>query len=304
MSRFSRKKAFTLVELSVVIVIISLLVAAVLISRVLVDSARINKIQEDYRGYNASIQQFQTAYNCVPGDCVASQLAAPQFASLNSACIVTSPTGAIDNETKRTCMFHEMQLAGIISGVDTALSGIIGSGGVGTSLTSVTALAESIAGQNMPFALFSRNGAWDFTLVKIHATSLNALSFPVEDGPGGAPILHNLIGQHILALRDARSTTCASGNYCGLSFGTTPPPLGNILGLPAVSGNLAYKLDTKFDDGMPYTGNINGAIAPSVWDAKGSCIPIPIGAGFDQTTPYMKSNNLIKGCIMMYTITL
>ena len=295
MSRFSRTKAFTLVELSVVIVIISLLVAAVLISRVLVDSARINKIQEDYRSYNASIQQFQTAYNCVPGDCVASQLADPQFASLNSACIVTSPTGTIDSETKRTCMFHEMHLAGIMSGVDTALSGIIGSGGVGTSLTSVTALAESIAGQNMPFALFSHIGAWDFTLIKADALG-NPTTFPAEIGSGMAHILDELIGQHILALRDARGTTCGSGNYCGLINPWTSSTL------PALSSKLAYKLDTKFDDGMPFRGNIIGGLFPSVWATKNSCIPVTIGAGFTKNERYLQGNNVMQGCMTIYTI--
>jgi len=296
MSRFSRTKAFTLVELSVVIVIISLLVAAVLISRVLVDSARINKIQEDYRSYNASIQQFQTAYNCVPGDCVASQLAAPQFASLNSACIVTSPTGAIDNETKRTCMFHEMQLAGIMSGVDTALSGIIGIGGVGTTLTSVTALAESIAGQNMPFAIFSRNGAWDFTLVRVDGTG-NPWTLPIEIQSVQSYLA--LIGKHILALRDARSTTCPSGNTCGITSADINWG-GSNLAIGSASVTLIHKLDSKFDDGMPYTGNINVTRSSAVYNqfTDNTCTE-----SYNVTAKYLQSNS-VGPCIPFYAMDL
>lgn len=63
------KKGFTLVELSIVLVIIGLLIGGLLVGQSLIDSARINKIGRDVSQYKVLVAQFQNKFKCLPGDC-------------------------------------------------------------------------------------------------------------------------------------------------------------------------------------------------------------------------------------------
>lgn len=61
-------KAFTLVELSIVIVIIGLVVAGVTAGKSLVKSARLRNIITTAQSYNTAITTFKLQYNALPGD--------------------------------------------------------------------------------------------------------------------------------------------------------------------------------------------------------------------------------------------
>lgn len=60
--------AFTLVELSIVIVIIGLIIAGITAGRSLVKSAQLNSIITDINKYNVAINSFYLQYNALPGD--------------------------------------------------------------------------------------------------------------------------------------------------------------------------------------------------------------------------------------------
>ena len=68
-SAYEQVKAFTLIELSIVLVLIGLLVGSVLVGRDLISAsqvrAQISQIQEMRTAMNA----FRVKYNCIPGDC-------------------------------------------------------------------------------------------------------------------------------------------------------------------------------------------------------------------------------------------
>jgi prepilin-type N-terminal cleavage/methylation domain-containing protein len=61
---------FTLVELSIVLVIIGLLVGGVLVGRDLITAAEMRRIISDKDKFTAAINVFRTKYICQPGDCV------------------------------------------------------------------------------------------------------------------------------------------------------------------------------------------------------------------------------------------
>jgi len=66
----SLKSAFTLIELSIVIVIIGLLAGGVLVGKDLIAYAEMRRFISDYQEYESAYNTFKLKYNCIPGDCV------------------------------------------------------------------------------------------------------------------------------------------------------------------------------------------------------------------------------------------
>jgi prepilin-type N-terminal cleavage/methylation domain-containing protein len=308
LSKKSYKQAFTLVELSVVIVIISIMLSTVLVSRSLIASAKINKIQEEYRMFNGAINMFSDVYSCLPGDCTTAQM--PDINALLPTICGTPPTtviignhygtvntGSIESGHKRTCMMLELQAAGYISGLIMATN------------ANEAVLSSSVVNANIPYAKFSRQAAWDYRLVTpvaITATT-SLLTIPRANGIGS---LASWAGFHQLTLRDSLATSVA---------GTTTVPIGDITTAstsPAtypLSAVLAQKLDLKFDDGLPYSGNISGgrnftdsAVATAFTAATAPCTTLitagseATAANVTATVAYNNSNNINLGCIVSY----
>ena len=62
------KKGFTLVELSIVLVIIGLLVGGILIGQSLIDSASLQSQVRQFQQLDAAVASFQSRYRAIPGD--------------------------------------------------------------------------------------------------------------------------------------------------------------------------------------------------------------------------------------------
>jgi len=62
------KKGFTLVELSIVIVIIGFLVAGISAGSQLVEQAKLRTFITDIEGWKSDYDEFKYIYNAVPGD--------------------------------------------------------------------------------------------------------------------------------------------------------------------------------------------------------------------------------------------
>lgn len=63
-----KTKAFTLIELSIVVVIIGLIVAGVVAGQSLVKQAKIRGVIQNWQKYTAAVTAFQLQYNTIPGD--------------------------------------------------------------------------------------------------------------------------------------------------------------------------------------------------------------------------------------------
>ena len=308
LSKKNSKQAFTLVELSVVIVIISIMLSTVLVSRSLIASAKINKIQEEYRMFNGAIGMFNDVYSCLPGDCTVAQISDinPSLPAICGTPATTAVignfygsvnTGSIESGHKRTCMMLELQAAGYISGLTMA-----------TNATDAV-LSSSVVNANIPYAKFSRQAAWDYRLVTPVAITATTplLTIPRANGIGS---LASWAGSHQLTLRDSLATSVA---------GTTLAPAGDITTASTVpatypmSAVLAQKLDLKFDDGLPYSGNISGgrnltdSALTTFTPATAPCTALILKAESDATgitasIAYNNSNNINLGCIVSYLI--
>ena len=68
MKTYSKKSAFSLIELSIVLIIIGLLVAGITGGASLIKSATLRAVMTEARSYNTAVNSFYVAYNAYPGD--------------------------------------------------------------------------------------------------------------------------------------------------------------------------------------------------------------------------------------------
>lgn len=64
-----KTSAFTLIELSIVLVIIGLVIGSVLVGNDLIDASQTRKVTTQLENYKTATNTFKLKYNCLPGDC-------------------------------------------------------------------------------------------------------------------------------------------------------------------------------------------------------------------------------------------
>lgn len=69
MSRPSQRSGFTLIELSIVLVIIGLIVGGIVVGRGLIETAESRRLITAVQNYRTAILAFKMKYGCLPGDC-------------------------------------------------------------------------------------------------------------------------------------------------------------------------------------------------------------------------------------------
>lgn len=122
---------FTLIELSIVLVIVGLLIGGVLSGRTLLRASELRSLTNDYQKYSSAVVQFRDKYNALPGDMpnAYSYWAGQGSCSYDTVVNATSVTacngngdGNIDLNTGEAfkTWFH-LKLAGMIEGGYTGL---------------------------------------------------------------------------------------------------------------------------------------------------------------------------------------
>lgn len=242
-----KEQGFTLIELSVVIVIIGLLVGGILVGRDLIKNAELRATIAQIDKYNTAVQTFKLKFNAVPGDIRQSEASSFGLFALTSASPVgygdgnglveAGGTGVTSAQGETLVFWRHMFEAGFVDG------------SLGVNGNSVLQVANGIVTAN----------------VNNVAQSLP----PSKLSPENSFIVYAANGLNYFSIMPIGGITTA-GAY---TF--------NTIGLTPIS---AFSIDSKLDDGRPNTGAIiarsitaiNTAPTASGTSAANTCT---IGAG-------------------------
>lgn len=101
-------KGFTLIELSIVLVIIGLLVSGILVAQSLIDSANLQSQVRQFQQLDAAVASFKSRYKAIPGDAA---IAYPRFV-WGAASVQASRDGIITDDNRSSDTYH-MRASGV-----------------------------------------------------------------------------------------------------------------------------------------------------------------------------------------------
>lgn len=217
------QKAFSLVELSIVLVILGLLTGGILAGQSLIQAAQLRSISTEYSRYMAAVHGFRDKYLALPGDITnATSFWGKDNTNCNTAAGAVATPGTCNgdgngiisdvNGVERHRLWQHLAFAGLVEGTYSGL-GTDGAAGYGVT-----------PGENAPLSKFGNKAGW----------SLGTL------GTGGTTWAYDLEYGNSMLLGAIYPST-----------GATSFPRSPIL-----KPEDAWNLDTKMDDGRPAYGKI------------------------------------------------
>jgi len=263
-SKNPKKSGFTLIELSIVLVIIGLIAGGVLVGRDLIHAAQIRAQASQIESYKTAVNTFRIKYNQLPGDMTASSAAAFGFTARQGTTYNGDGNGIITNcagaggvsaniGCELTLFWNDLSSAGIINNsFNTAVND-----GVSNAITATTSQIDKY-----------------FPKGKIN-------------------------DNHYVVASYHPSTYQNRFNLAGFTDVTAGTPSGSI---PRTLTPIeAWNIDQKIDDGKPLTGKVwgtnDGVGASSLPQASGICITDETGEPYNTSNPAFQD---IASCNQWY----
>jgi len=116
------RKAFSLLDLSITLVILSTITGVIIASKFMITESRMQSVFNEYINIRNSIDIFRSSYNCIPGDC--GNIKGVRFSydlheKLREMCSQNiNGTKKIDSASKSICMMFSLHAAGLIRNID------------------------------------------------------------------------------------------------------------------------------------------------------------------------------------------
>ncbi len=239
---------FTLIELSIVLVIIGLIVGGVLVGRDLIQAAEIRAQMSQLERYQVAVNTFKLKYNYLPGDIIASEVTKIGFTSIptrngalgggdGNGYLQSVDDNGVYNSDSGTYGFDQCH-ENLYFWVD---------------LSTNTNLIEGKFNTASNVSLDIATGTSDLYVPKGKTGKSYIMVYSTFDNYGAGSV-------------DNSGGIARPGNYFGLvSFDSTITE-GWVRGGPPLPVISAYNIDKKMDDGFPKTGIVR-AFAPNSNDA-------------------------------------
>lgn len=230
MTLINRNSGFTLVELSIVMIIIGLLIGGILKGQELIANARLASAISKVKAVDAAFNTFRDSFNGIPGDLPRTRLP-------------TCPTTTI-------CGYDP-----IVPGPRN--DGIIGmAGGTGgfqiISSENIIAWAQ-LAAVDLIGGVSNRGSSFIESGVTVPAADIPGQLYLGYEGAANVPTAYSggAVGS---------ATAARAGHYILIHQGITNPVPTSQAADPAITGSLmpsqAARIDTKLDDGKPNSGSV------------------------------------------------
>jgi prepilin-type N-terminal cleavage/methylation domain-containing protein len=224
----ARIGGFTLIELSIVLVIIGLIVGGVLTGQSLISAAEVRAQITQIEKYNSAVNTFRSKFNALPGDmnvATAQQFGFTVGASCDGTQAHRDGNGLIDGGTavSNNALSQTMNEAALFW----------------------QDISSSVAG-NIIDGQFPNSGGTPIACGTAIALMITTVSeyFPAgKIGKGNYIYVYNNTG----------------ANWYGLSAVTSITPGGKLLSSSLIPVFQAYSIDAKIDDSIPNSGNVQAA---------------------------------------------
>jgi prepilin-type N-terminal cleavage/methylation domain-containing protein len=240
MQQDKKNQGFTLLEMSIVLVIIGFIVSGIMVGRSLIRQSQVNSVATDVQKYKSAFLAFQQKYGMLPGD-------------FTNATTYWGNSGG-SSGTNYTSDCYGTSTAGSSATCNGNGDGAVG----GNTITTSPGTEEFLAWQHLSNAGMISGTFTGSTYLNPASTSCSTDICPK---PGvnipassidGAGFKVEYIGPNI-----SDSSSFFMGNYGHIFFfGTSAGTNYNYLRDPVLSAVEAYSIDKKIDDGLPATGNI------------------------------------------------
>lgn len=262
----SMQRAFTLVEIAVVVVIIGLIIGGIFVGNDLIREASIRAQLAQIEKYNAAVNTFKVKYNYLPGD-----LPEPHRASVgfnftpDSFCRATNGDGKIgrDGMQDQYCaeyilFWSDMHKAGLIGEMGRAVANDTGAGTVYGDVISRYVVKAKLGGNRYVYVW--RDG------LKL------TLSYDSEAW-----------GNNYSA-KDGRAYLAIAG-FTRFRQKHMDPDAINVAVIDA------YNMDKKIDDGMPQSGRVLAGFVGTAYGDPGHVIWSPNAVSGSSTTCFDNQGN-------------
>jgi len=286
----SKKSAFSLIELSIVLIIIGLLIAGITGGASLIKNSELRSAIAEARGYAVAVNGFYSQYNALPGDY-------PK--SISGATIYSGPTTGQGDNGK--IQYYASDVAGTVCYTSNSSS------------TAVVCNSESVAAWKQLIATGTIDSTLALTFLQIGVAQIPGTNMPSSKikFAGWHFDYRNNVGSTATALYSKDSEVLAmiqeGGQYNPQNVvvltGTTGVATGEGATLvnganvatASLVGSDALAIDTKADDGKANTGKIRG-LNPA--GTTGTCYTASTGSAAD----YIISSATTKVCAMTFQV--
>jgi prepilin-type N-terminal cleavage/methylation domain-containing protein len=249
MNRCSNKYGFTLIELSIVLIIIGLITGGTLVGRDLIHAAEIRSTISQVEKFNTAVNTFRGKYGYLPGDMpptIATSFGFFAFTGANAGTTGYGDGNEVVDVVVASCTHESLVFWRHLS--DAQLIG--GSYGQTTPTNAIDPtsgnVSNTISGDVSPFLPTAKIGAPAYFVAQDFTDGIL----------GDRTLTHNYYALYSI------TSLNPTPSGCGITGHTVTPIDGK-------------NMDTKLDDGMPFTGRVT---SNGDWSGVG-CVTGGSGAG-------------------------